>query len=109
MRITHALVLVAVLLLPASVLWPPVDAAATPPQSHEDYLRENYNKTEHMVPMRDGAQLYTIVYSPKDDTKEYPVMLFRTPYSIGPYEPDGFRTPLGPTAEFDREGYIYVF
>ena len=109
MKIAHALVLAAVLLVPSSMLWHAADGVATPPQSHEDYLRENYDKTEHMVPMRDGVQLYTIVYAPKDDTKEYPVMLFRTPYSIRPYEADRFRTPLGPTAEFDREGYIFVF
>ena len=81
----------------------------TPQQSHEDFLRETYDKTEHMVPMRDGVRLYTIVYTPKDRTREYPIMLFRTPYSIGPYEPDRFRSPLGPTAGFDRAGYIYVF
>ena len=70
MKIAHALVLAAVLLVPSSMLWHADDAVATPPQSHEDYLRENYDKTEHMVPMRDGVQLYTIVYAPKDDTKE---------------------------------------
>ncbi len=109
MKTTHALLSASVLLLPASVLWSADDSTRTPQQSHEDYLRESYAKTEHMVSMRDGVRLYTIVYAPKDETKEYPVMLFRTPYSIGPYEPDRFRSPLGPTAEFDREGYIYVF
>ena len=84
-------------------------ATSTLDQSHEDYLRENYVKTEHMVPMRDGVRLYTIVYAPADRSREYPVMLFRTPYSIGPYEPRRFRSPLGPTAQFDRDGYIFVF
>ena len=109
MKTTHALLSAAVLLLSTSALWSADDGTRTPQQSHEDYLRESYVKTEHMVPMRDGARLYTIVYAPKDDTEEYPVMLFRTPYSIGPYEPDRFRSPLGPTAEFDRNGYIFVF
>jgi len=92
-----------------SVLWSARDGARTSQQSHEGFLRETYDKSEHMVPMRDGVRLYTIVYAPKDRSREYPVMLFRTPYSVGPYELDRFRTPLGPTAEFDREGYIYVF
>ncbi len=109
MKTTHALLSAAVLLLPASALWSAADDTLTPQQSHEDYLRESYVKTEHMVPMRDGVRLYTIVYAPKDDTEEYPVMLLRTPYSIGPYEPDRFLSPLGPTAEFDRNGYIFVF
>ncbi len=103
------LTLGALLLVPNGTLWSAAGSRSAAPQSHEDYLRENYVKTEHMVPMRDGVRLYTIVYAPKDETEEYPVMLFRTPYSIGPYEPDRFRSPLGPTAQFDRDGYIFVF
>ena len=76
MKTTHALLFVAVLILPASTLWSDDDDTPTPRQSHEDYLRENYLKTEHMVPMRDGVRLFTIVYAPRDDTQEYPVMLF---------------------------------
>jgi hypothetical protein len=62
-----------------------------------------------MVPMRDGTRLYTIVYSPRDTTREHPVLLFRTPYSIAPYEPDAYPRVLGPSAEFDRAGYHFVF
>ncbi len=53
MKSTHALLSAAVLLLPASGLWSAANDTLTPQQSHEDYLRENYVKTEHMVPMRD--------------------------------------------------------
>ena len=71
--------------------------------------RAHYDKAEHMVPMRDGVNLYTIVYTPKDTSRDYPIMLFRTPYSIRPYEPDEYRQPLGPTEQFDRDGYIFVY
>jgi len=71
--------------------------------------RAHYDKTEYMVPMRDGANLYTIVYTPKDTSRQHPIMLFRTPYSIRPYEPDEYRDPLGPTEQFDRDGYIFVY
>ena len=57
--------------------------------------RDHYDKADYMVPMRDGVNLYTIVYTPKDTSRQYPIMLFRTPYSIRPYEPDEFRRPLG--------------
>ena len=77
--------------------------------NHEQFLQETFDKAEYMVPMRDGVELYTIVYTPKDQSRPYPVMLYRTPYSIRPYEPDEFRSPLGPTAEFDRAGYIFVY
>ena len=72
-------------------------------------LKDHYVKRDYMVPMRDGVKLFTIVYTPRDTTRSYPIMLFRTPYSIPPYEPDAYRRVLGPSAEFDRDGYIFVF
>jgi len=82
-------------------------AVATPQDTFD--AREHYDKAAYMVPMRDGVRLYTIVYTPRDTSRDYPVMLFRTPYSIRPYEPDQYRRPLGPTEQFDRDGYIFVF
>ena len=76
---------------------------------HIDFLKQAYEKSAYMVPMRDGVELYTIVYAPKDRTREVPILLFRTPYSIGPYEPSEYRNPLGPSQEFDRAGYIFAF
>lgn len=78
-------------------------------QDAEFDVKANYVKREYMVPMRDGVRLYTIVYTPREQTQEQPVLLFRTPYSIPPYEPDAYRSVLGPSAEFDRSGYIFVF
>ncbi|HKK28253.1 MAG TPA: X-Pro dipeptidyl-peptidase, partial [Gemmatimonadota bacterium] len=49
-------------------------------------LEARYSKTHVMVPMRDGTRLYTIVYAPRDTTRDHPILLFRTPYSIAPYE-----------------------
>src|SRR5689334_7260801 len=73
------------------------------------YAREHYTKSEYMVPMRDGVKLYTIVYAPKDTTLVVPIMLLRTPYGIGPYPLDEYRRVLGPSPEFDRDGYIFVY
>src|SRR5688572_8936560 len=72
-------------------------------------VKANYVKRDYMVPMRDGVKLFTIIYTPRDTTRSYPIILFRTPYSIRPYEPDVYRPVLGPSAEFDRDGYIFVF
>jgi predicted acyl esterase len=33
----------------------------------------------------------------------------RTPYSVAPYGADNYKTALGPTAEYDKEGFIFVF
>ncbi len=72
-------------------------------------VKANYTKAEYMIPMRDGVKLYTQVYTPKDQTQKYPFLLFRTPYSIPPYGPDNYRARLGPSVEFDQEGFIFVF
>lgn len=37
-------------------------------------------KTEVMIPMRDGVKLATDMYFPKTDTLRFPVILMRTPY-----------------------------
>ena len=38
--------------------------------------RDHYDKSEYMVPMRDGVELFTIAYTPRDTSKQYPIMLF---------------------------------
>ena len=72
-------------------------------------ISERYVKYEVLIPMRDGARLFTNVYIPKDRTKSYPIMLNRTPYSAGPYGPTSFRSGLGPSQGFSDEGYIFAY
>lgn len=73
------------------------------------YIKASYTKFEHEILMRDGITLFTAVYVPKDDSKPYPMILLRTPYSVRPYGVDHYRTTLGPSEKFAREGYIFVF
>src|SRR3984893_4611492 len=72
-------------------------------------VRAHYTKTEYHVKMRDGVNLFTIVYAPKDTSKTYPFLLTRTCYSIAPYGPDAYRPMVGPSREFDESGYIFVY
>lgn len=73
------------------------------------YIKDNYTRTDHKIPMRDGVHLYTIVYAPKDATQKYPILMMRTPYSIAPYEEGKYRNSLGPNKHFVKEGYIFVY
>ena len=77
-------------------------------QSQQSYVRENYDKKEYMIEMRDGVKLFTAVYSPKDKSKEYPILMIRTPYSSAPYGEDKFTGFLGASKEFVQEGFIFV-
>lgn len=74
-----------------------------------DDVRARYTKYEYMVPMRDGVKLFTSVYVPKDQSTTYPILLTRTPYSVSPYGASAYRTSLGPSDLFGREGYIFVY
>lgn len=76
-----------------------------------DYIRAHYAKFEYRVPMRDGTKLFTAVYVPYDASpdQEYPIILMRTPYSIGPYGIDQYRTRLGPNERYEESGYIFAF
>jgi len=77
-----------------------------PPRADFQYVRR-----EAMIPMRDGARLYTVLIIPKGGGK-HPIMLDRTPYSadksttrggFGPW-PENILSPL--YAELVRAGYI---
>jgi putative CocE/NonD family hydrolase len=74
-----------------------------------DYIKQNYTKSEVMIPMRDGVKLFVCIYEPKDKSQKYPIMFDRTPYSVGPYGVDNYKTSLGPDDLFAREGYIFVY
>ncbi|MBA3441340.1 MAG: CocE/NonD family hydrolase [Pyrinomonadaceae bacterium] len=77
--------------------------------NNEFDIAANYAKREEMIPMRDGVRLFTAIYTPKDSTQKYPVMLTRTPYSAAPYGAEKYRLSLGPSPAFAREGYIFVY
>ncbi len=73
------------------------------------YVRANYQKLEYQVPMRDGKKLFTSVYVPKNQSKKYPFMMDRTPYSVAPYGLDLYKGSLGPSPFFLHDGYIFVY
>tara|TARA_R110002124_G_scaffold138798_1_gene302793 strand:+ start:11877 stop:13730 length:1854 start_codon:yes stop_codon:yes gene_type:complete len=75
----------------------------------EDYVKNNYNKTETYITMRDGVKLFTAIYSPKDTSKTYPILFQRTPYSCRPYGEDQFRSSIGPNKFMMQEGNIVVY
>jgi putative CocE/NonD family hydrolase len=73
------------------------------------YVLNHYTKHEYMIPMRDGVKLYTQVYTPDDTKEKYPILLKRTPYSIGHYEPNNYDDQLGPNHLHAEEGFIFAY
>ncbi len=98
----------------AFVLIPAIKVAgaqeAAPPPPTDEYVRAHYTKYEYRIPMRDGKRLFTAVYVPKDGAGgPYPFLMDRTPYNVGPYGEDQYPKNLGPSDEFEKSGYIFVY
>jgi len=72
-------------------------------------VKDNYSKQEVYIPMRDGKRLYTVIYSPRDESHPYPFLMERTPYSAGPYGDSVYRGSLGPNPVLSQEKYIFVY
>jgi len=93
-------------------LWPALTgaggSAAQTVESPARYLEANYTREEYEIPMRDGAHLFTVVFSPKDTSAPYPILLERTPYGAGAFEGEYYRGTVGPSMPLIREGYIIV-
>ena len=104
-RTSIAVCLAALALIPAVA-----QAPLTPEQKKQiDYTRAHYTKYEFRIPMRDGVKLFTSVYVPKDLSQPYPILMQRTPYSVGPYGIDNYRTIVGPSELAEKEGFIVAY
>ena len=78
----------------------------TPAQVKEKTWAEmHYTRTNVMISMRDGVRLYTSIYTPISNAEKHPILLFRTPYNVAPY--DNTVNNLGPD-KFTLNNYIIV-
>jgi putative CocE/NonD family hydrolase len=104
---SRSLVLAAVLALAL-----PAAAQAQPRAQDSAAVRQNYLKLDRRIRMRDGVQLYTVIYVPKNApaAAPYPILMTRTPYSAGPYGENHYRSNgPGPSQELSDERYIFVY
>jgi hypothetical protein len=100
---------IAFLLLSAIALVAQPQPQADAARQRAEYTHSHYTKFDYRIPMRDGVKLFTSVYVPKDSSQRYPIMMQRTPYSIGPYGVDNYPNSLGPSESFTKEGFIFVY
>jgi uncharacterized protein len=67
-----------------------------------------FNKTDVMIPMRDGVRLHTEIYVPKQFRNPLPFIFERTPYGLHDLA-NGFTPKLRIYDDLIRDGYIFVF
>ncbi|MFB3813924.1 MAG: CocE/NonD family hydrolase [Terriglobales bacterium] len=70
------------------------------------FAQQPFNRSEVMVPMRDGVKLQTVILAPKDAKAPLPILLTRTPYGV----PDekGAAQLAERFPELIADGYIFV-
>jgi len=74
-----------------------------------------FERRTEMIPMRDGAKLYTEIYIPRQAPEPLPFLMERTPYDarsgLTGFRPTetGYSTRLHDHTELVRDGYIFVF
>lgn len=73
----------------------------------DSYVRQHYTKKSYNIPMRDGVKLYTLVYTPKDTSKTYPILLNRSCYNASSH--DNFQTNGQPSDYLVKDRYILVY
>src|SRR4051812_21119790 len=96
-------------LVPALIAQPAGQPLSDTAKKELEYTRSHYTKYEYRIPMRDGKKLFTVVYAPKDLTQQYPILMQRTPYSVGPYGIDNYRQVIGPSEAAEKENFIVAY
>jgi putative CocE/NonD family hydrolase len=86
-----------------------ISATLIAQENKPNYVAQNYTKKEVRIKMRDGAELFTVIYSPKDVSKKYPIIMQRTPYNAAPYGATDFKRSISPSETMMKEGYIVVY
>ena len=91
---------------PFSVVWtdePDAHYRRIGPPVH--HLFHDYQRSEVMIPMRDGVKLHAVILKPTDIASPLPFLIQRTPYGVDGTKCASF---FWSRPELARDGYIYV-
>ena len=69
------------------------------------HIFHDYQRSEVMIPMRDGVKLHTVILKPIDMKTPLPFLIQRTPYGVDGSDRASF---FAGRPELARAGYIYV-
>ena len=85
--------------------------SSTPDHSYDKtgepvrHVFHDYQRSEAMIPMRDGVKLHAVILKPADIATPLPVLMQRTPYGVDSTTRASFSAQR---PELARDGYIYV-
>lgn len=79
------------------------------PEGSQTWAEGRLTKREVMIPMRDGVRLFTSIYTPKDTSQDYPILLLRTPYNSEPAGEKSYSNRLGNLTHLINAGYTIVY
>ncbi|MGH9520334.1 MAG: CocE/NonD family hydrolase, partial [Terriglobales bacterium] len=69
------------------------------------HVFHDYQRSEAMIPMRDGVKLHAVILKPADITPQLPFLMQRTPYGCDDTTRASF---FASRPQLARDGYIYV-
>ncbi len=69
------------------------------------HVFHDYQRTEAMIPMRDGVKLHAVILKPADMAGPLPILMQRTPYGVDQTSRAWF---FAQRPELARDGYIFV-
>jgi hypothetical protein len=69
------------------------------------HVFHDYERSEAMIPMRDGVKLHAVILRPTDITTPLPILMQRTPYGVDGTSRASF---FAQRPELARDAYIYV-
>ena len=69
------------------------------------HVFHDYQRSEAMIPMRDGVKLHAVILKPADIAAPLPILMQRTPYGVDGTTRASFSAQR---PELARDGYIYV-
>jgi hypothetical protein len=75
----------------------------TGPPAH--HVFHDYQRSEVMIPLRDGVRLHAVILKPADLVSPLPFLVQRTPYGVDGTDRASFSAQR---PELARDGYIYV-
>ncbi len=91
-----------------ALLLAPLPSAAQQQQQPPPDYSKIFDKSEVMIPVRDGIKLHTEIYVPKNVSEPLPILFARTPYGISAPN-KGISRELYRYTDMIPDGYIFVF